>query len=91
LQRGGRRNQGAASKGSPAISTDILDSAREFRHSRSKGWCGRATLIANTLLAPPFGQLRIPAKLNARSGERERGFRASRTLIGAKRRGQSVW
>jgi PAS domain S-box-containing protein len=31
-------------------------------------------------------RLRIPAKLNARSGDAERGFRASRTLIGAKRR-----
>jgi hypothetical protein len=32
--------------------------------------------------------LRIPAKLNARSGDDERRFRASRTLIGAKRRRQ---
>ena len=35
-------------------------------------------------------ELRIPAKLNARSGDCERGFRASRTLIGAKRRRQWV-
>ena len=34
--------------------------------------------------------LRIPAKLNAQSDQAERGFRASRTLIGAKRRRQSV-
>jgi hypothetical protein len=33
--------------------------------------------------------LRIPAKLNAESDQAERGFRASRTLIGAQRR-QSV-
>ena len=32
--------------------------------------------------------LRIPAKMNARSGDGERRFRASRTLIGAKRRRQ---
>ena len=36
-------------------------------------------------------QLRIPAKMNARSGDAERRFRASRTLIGAKRRRQRVW
>jgi hypothetical protein len=35
-------------------------------------------------------QLRIPAKLNAQSGHSERGFRASRTLIGAQRRWQVV-
>jgi hypothetical protein len=34
--------------------------------------------------------VRIPAKMNARSGDRERRFRASRTLIGAKRRWQVV-
>ncbi|HEU0289243.1 MAG TPA: recombinase zinc beta ribbon domain-containing protein, partial [Burkholderiales bacterium] len=34
--------------------------------------------------------LRIPAKMNARSGDCERRFRASRTLIGAKRRRQPV-
>jgi hypothetical protein len=33
-----------------------------------------------------YTTLRIPAKMNARSGDRERRFRASRTLIGAKRR-----
>jgi hypothetical protein len=33
-------------------------------------------------------EMRIPAKLNARSGDDERRFRASRTLIGAKRRRQ---
>jgi hypothetical protein len=33
--------------------------------------------------------MRIPAKLNAESDQAERGFRASRTLIGAQRR-QSV-
>ncbi|MBI3264889.1 MAG: hypothetical protein HYZ58_17325, partial [Acidobacteria bacterium] len=32
--------------------------------------------------------LRIPAKLNAQSDHCERGFRASRSLIGAKRRRQ---
>lgn len=37
------------------------------------------------------GTLRIPTKMNARSGDRERRFRASRTLIGAKRRRQRVW
>jgi hypothetical protein len=31
-------------------------------------------------------ELRIPAKMNARSGHCERRFRASRSLIGAKRR-----
>jgi hypothetical protein len=36
----------------------------------------------------PLVVLRIPAKMNARSGDGERGFRASRTLIGAKRRQQ---
>jgi hypothetical protein len=35
-------------------------------------------------------QMRIPAKMNARSGDGERRFRASRTLIGAKRRQQWV-
>jgi hypothetical protein len=34
--------------------------------------------------------LRIPAKMNADSGDGERRFRASRTLIGAKRRQQWV-
>jgi transposase len=34
--------------------------------------------------------LRIPAKMNARSGDGERRFRASCTLIGAKRRRQWV-
>jgi hypothetical protein len=34
--------------------------------------------------------LRIPAKLNADSGHCEHGFRASRSLIGAKRREQ-LW
>jgi hypothetical protein len=33
-------------------------------------------------------RLRIPAKMNARSGDGERRFRASRTVIGAKRRRQ---
>jgi hypothetical protein len=34
--------------------------------------------------------VRIPAKLNADSGEAERGFWASRTLIGAQRRPSNV-
>jgi len=34
--------------------------------------------------------VRIPAKMNARSGDDEHRFRASRTLIGAKRRWQWV-
>ena len=35
-----------------------------------------------------YAALRIPAKLNADSGHRDHGFRASRSLIGAKRREQ---
>jgi hypothetical protein len=34
--------------------------------------------------------VRIPAKMNARSGDGEHRFRASRTLIGAKRQWQWV-
>jgi hypothetical protein len=34
--------------------------------------------------------VRIPAKMNARSGHCERRFRASRSLIGAKRRRQWI-
>jgi aspartyl/asparaginyl beta-hydroxylase (cupin superfamily) len=45
----------------------------------------------NCSLCPETARLmRIPAKLNARSGHRERRFRASRTLIGAKQRRQWV-
>jgi hypothetical protein len=46
------------------------------------------TPLARFLAGPDV--LRIPAKVNAQSDDRERGFRASRSLIGAKRRRQSV-
>ena len=36
-------------------------------------------------------KMRIPAMLNGDSGHRERRFRTSRSLIGAKRRRWSVW
>jgi hypothetical protein len=47
-------------------------------------------VFANTGIHLVLGNLRIPAKMNARSGDGERGFRASRTLIGAERRRQRV-
>lgn len=56
-------------RGSPPI--------RNEAHQREQdGWRDRHDGLAAE-------QLRIPAKLNARSGDRERRFRASRTLIGA--------
>ena len=37
-----------------------------------------------------FAKLRIPAMMNAHSGHRDHRFRSSRSLIGAKRRGQRL-
>ena len=56
----------------------------------------RAALDADTtaertlLLRSTTQELRIPAMMNGDSGHRERRFRASRSLIGAKRRRQWV-
>jgi hypothetical protein len=46
--------------------------------------------FANRWYIPALASVRIPVKLNAQSGDSEREFRASRTLIGAKRRRQTV-
>jgi hypothetical protein len=45
---------------------------------------------ARDLVQVKYEMLPIPAKMNARSGDGERRFRASRTLIGAERRRQWV-
>jgi len=57
-------------------SPDVLDSRRVWYVAYIEPDCAA------------LSRLRIPAKLNADSEHREHGFRASRSLIGAKRREQ---
>ena len=51
--------------------------------STARGWLSQAPKVVVSLDVTDL--MRIPANLNAGSGDCERGFRASRTLIGAER------
>jgi integrase len=64
-----------------------------LRIEQGKGQRDRYVMLSPRLLEilrEWWKWLCIPAKMNASSGDGERRFRASRTLIGANRRGQSV-